>query len=92
MLKMELMMNVNVSLPDELAHFVTNKVENGQYASLSEVVQDALRLMAQHDSSEVEKRTWLQNAWQEGLESGSAGEIDFTALKQEARAKFLTKA
>lgn len=89
---MELMMNVNVSLSDELARFVANKVEIEGYSSSSEVIQDALRLMEQNDRDNAEKLVWLQNAWQEGLESGSAGEIDFTALKQEARAKFPMKA
>jgi antitoxin ParD1/3/4 len=30
----------------------------------------------------------LQVAWKEGIDSGDAGEVDFSALKREARARF----
>ena len=36
---------------------------------------------------EAEKLNCLRKAWQEGLDSGDAGELDFKALKQEARAR-----
>jgi hypothetical protein len=36
---------------------------------------------------EVEKLNCLRKAWQEGLDSADAGELDFEALKQEARAR-----
>ena len=38
-------MNMNVSLPEELANFVKDKVSSGRYGSSSEVVREALRLM-----------------------------------------------
>jgi antitoxin ParD1/3/4 len=59
-------MNIKVSLTDELAKFVDAQVANGRYASSSEVVQEALRLMEHFDPAEIEKRRWLQNAWREG--------------------------
>jgi hypothetical protein len=34
--------------------------------------------------TEAEKLHYLRKAWQEGLDSGDAGELDFEALKQEA--------
>ena len=33
------------------------------------------------------QRAALRQAWKEGLDSGDAGEIDFAALKTEARAR-----
>ena len=42
---MEAPVNLNVSLTDELANFVTSKVAAGHYSSSSEVVREALRLM-----------------------------------------------
>ena len=36
---------------------------------------------------EAEKHHYLRRVWQEGLDSGDAGELDFKALKQEARAR-----
>jgi uncharacterized protein len=78
-------MNMNVSLPVELANFVKDKVSTGRYGSSSEVVREALRLMEKTERQEAEKVEWLRRAWKEG-DSGDAREIDFTALNREARA------
>ena len=80
-------MNMNVSLTDELANFVKAKVAAGRYTSSSEVVREALRLMEKVEQQEAEKLGFLRKAWQEGIDSGDAGEMDFTALKKEARAR-----
>ena len=80
-------MNMNVSLPEELANFVKDKVSSGRYGSSSEVVREALRLMEKTERGEAEKLEWLRRAWQEGVDSGDAGEVNFTALKKEARAR-----
>jgi antitoxin ParD1/3/4 len=40
---------MNVSLTPELDKFVIGKVESGRYASASEVVREALRLLEAHD-------------------------------------------
>ncbi len=42
---------MNVSLTPELEKFVSSKVESGRYNSASEVVREALRLLAEHDSA-----------------------------------------
>jgi antitoxin ParD1/3/4 len=78
-------MNMNVSLTEELANFVKAKVGTGRYASSSEVVREALRLMESVERRDAEKLGWLRRAWQEGIDSSDAGELDFAALKQEAR-------
>lgn len=80
-------MNMNVSLTDELADYVKAKVLAGRYASSSEVVREALRLMEKIESQEAEKLDLLRQAWKEGIESGDAGALDFSALKKEARAR-----
>ena len=80
-------MNMNVSLPDELANFVKAKVATGRYGSSSEVVREALRLMEKAELQEAEKLALLRQAWREGVDSGDAGEIDFAALKAQARAR-----
>ncbi len=76
---------MNVSLPEELANFVKEKVATGRYGSSSEVVREALRLMEKTEKQEAEKLTWLRQAWREGEDSGDAGEIDFAELKARAR-------
>ncbi len=80
-------MNMNVSLPEELANFVKGKVATGRYGSSSEVVREALRLMERTELQEAEKLALLRQAWKEGVDSGEAGEIDFATLKAEARAR-----
>ena len=78
-------MNMNVSLPEELAEFVKAKVSTGRYSSSSEVVREALRLLEQQDIKNAEKLRWLQMAWQDGVDSGDAGELDIEALKREGQ-------
>ena len=73
--------------PEELANFVKQKVSTGRYGSSSEVVREALRLMEKTELQEAEKLALLRQAWKEGVDSGDAGEVDFTALKTEARAR-----
>jgi antitoxin ParD1/3/4 len=43
--------------------------------------------MEKVEQQEAEKLSYLRKAWQEGIDSGDAGELDFKALKQEARAR-----
>lgn len=81
-------MNMNVSLPEELAKFVKDKVATGRYGSSSEVVREALRLMEKTEHQEAEGRALLLQAWKEGIDSGDPAEINFAALKREARRRF----
>ena len=46
---------MNVSLTPELDKFVISKVESGRYASASEVVREALRLLEAHDRARGEE-------------------------------------
>ena len=80
-------MNMNVSLPEELANFVKDKVATGRYGSSSEVVREALRLMEKIEQQQAEKLALLRQAWKEGVDSGDAGEIDLATLRKEARAR-----
>lgn len=84
-------MNMNVSLTKELANFVKAKVSGGRYASSSEVVREALRLMEKLERQEAEKLGLLRQAWQEGVDSGDAEPIDLVTLKQEARSRLARK-
>jgi antitoxin ParD1/3/4 len=84
-------MNMNVSLTEELANFIKAKVSGGRYASSSEVVREALRLMEKVERQEAEKLGLLRQAWREGVDSGEAEAIDFAALKREARARLAAK-
>jgi antitoxin ParD1/3/4 len=80
-------MNMNISVPEELANFVKDKVSTGRYSSSSEVVREALRLMEKTEQQEAEKLGLLRHTWKEGVESGDADEIDFADLKKKGRAR-----
>ena len=43
--------------------------------------------MEKLEQQEAEKLSFLRKAWQEGIDSGDAGEIDFAALKKDARGR-----
>lgn len=77
-------MNVEVSLPDELNELIEAKVASGRYASASDVVSDALRLLEQDDAAKLK---WLREAYRIGIESGDAGPFDLEEFKVEARAR-----
>jgi antitoxin ParD1/3/4 len=62
------------------------KAASGRYSSSREVVCAARRLMETIEQREAEKLSLLRKAWDEGIGSGGAGEVDFSDLKQEARA------
>jgi len=43
--------------------------------------------MERHEQIEAAKLKWLQEAYQNGIASGDAGELDLKAVKAEARAR-----
>ena len=78
-------MNVSISLTPELLGLIKAKVESGRYTSTSEVVREALRLLERSDQLEGERIAGLRRAWQEGVDSGDAGPLDFAELRDAAR-------
>ena len=78
-------MDVSVSLTPDLVELIEAKVASGRYASTSEVVREALRLLERADRHDAEELLRLREAWEEGVASGDAGPLDFAALKAEAR-------
>ncbi len=45
--------------------------------------------MEKIEQQEAEMLAFLRRAWKEGIDSGDAGQIDFMALKEEARARLV---
>lgn len=69
------MATMNISLPAEMVEFVESEVSDGGYASSSEVVREALRLL-QHDKAlEREKLAILRREIGLGLEAAAAGRL-----------------
>jgi antitoxin ParD1/3/4 len=78
-------MGMNVNLTPQLEELVRSKVATGMYNSASEVVRDALRLMAQHDQVHRVKLEQLRQEIKLGLNSGDASTWDAVSFKRQAR-------
>lgn len=61
---------VTVSLTPEMAAMVRQKVENGEYTSVSEVVREALRDWSRKQSSEQQELQELRALLKEAIDSG----------------------
>jgi len=61
-------------------------VSAGDAGSMQEAVEKAVDAWLTDRAFESLSDEALQKLWREGVESGEAAEIDFTALKAEARA------
>jgi antitoxin ParD1/3/4 len=79
---------VSIALTKEHIELAKNAVASGEYASVSEVVREALRewhLRQPLRHAEVER---LRKAWQEGIESGPPEPFDIEEIKRKARQSF----
>jgi antitoxin ParD1/3/4 len=65
-------MTMNINLTPQLEDMVRRKVASGLYASASEVVREALRLMEEQDRLRAAKLEQLRQDIREGLNSGEA--------------------
>jgi antitoxin ParD1/3/4 len=66
---------MNVSLTPELEQMIQEKVASGLYASASEVVREALRIMRTRDEARQQKLTELRREVQEGVDAAARGEL-----------------
>ena len=76
---------MTVVFPEPMADQIRAAVEAGEYASTSEAVRDAVRLWSGRRQLRQQELERLRGAWDAGKASGTAGAIDFDALRQEAR-------
>jgi len=81
-------MAINVSLTPQLEELVREKVKSGRYNSASEVVREALRLMATYER--VRERALakvqadVEAGWQQ-VEEGKVKDFDPEAIKRRGR-------
>jgi antitoxin ParD1/3/4 len=68
--------NTSIELDDDMIEYALRKVELGEFASISEVVADALRRAEARDMR-IER---LRELIREGEESGPPVEFDFDAF------------
>ena len=76
---------VSVALTSEQISALKAAVDAGEYATTSEIVREAVRdwQLKRELSQEDIKR--LRQMWDDGIASGSAGKLDMTKLRKEAR-------
>lgn len=84
-------MTININLPPQLEAMVRQKVASGRYASASEVVREALRLLEHQERLRDAKLEQLRQDIDEGLASGEAEPWSADELKREARQKKTAK-
>lgn len=80
---------LNIALPSKVAETVRQAVEDGEYASASEVVHDALALWATRRALHAQDLETLRRHWDEGKASGRAGKLDIARIIEEERAKLV---
>jgi antitoxin ParD1/3/4 len=77
------MKNTSISLGDHFREFAERKVQEGRFATTSEVVRAGLRLL----EAEEEKIEALRREIQKGIDSGPAEPFDFDEFIAEMHRK-----
>jgi len=80
-------MPMNINLTPSLEKMVRDKVKSGLYTSASEVIREALRLMAEQDSIRQAKMDLLRQDIHAGMESGPAVVWNPEEVKKAGRKK-----
>jgi len=75
------MKTLNISLTDSLDAYLQQRLEAGTYASVSEVVREALRAMQQRDEQTLELRAAIRR----GLASGKGRSLDELSVEGVAK-------
>ena len=78
-------MTMNINLTPQLEDMVRRKVASGLYASASEVVREALRLMEEQDRVRAAKLEQLRQDIFEGLNSGEPTPWNPEEINREGR-------
>jgi antitoxin ParD1/3/4 len=84
-------MTMNINLTPHLENIVRQKVTSGLYASASEVIREALRLMEEHDQARAIKLEQLRQDIRDGLNSGEPTPWNPEEIKQEGRKRRVTR-
>lgn len=79
---------ISIALTHDLADLVRQAVENGDYASSSEVIRDALRDWKMKRTIQQQQLEELRRLWTEGAASGPGRFFTMEDIIQEARNRF----
>ena len=80
-------MTMNLNLGPQLEERVRQKVASGQYASISEVLSEGLRLIEERDRQRAAMLEHLRQDIREGLESGEPLPWNPEEIKRECHAR-----
>ena len=76
---------LSIALTPEMAKEVRMAVKNGEYASSSEVIREALRDWRRKRALQDQEIEELRDLWREGVESGKGQYGSLEEIKQAAR-------
>lgn len=83
---------MNVSVGREFEEYVREKVESGDYASVSEVVRDGLRLLREKELLFEARLQSIRGEIQQGIDQVERGEVrDGETVMAELKAKLLSR-
>jgi antitoxin ParD1/3/4 len=82
--------NPSISLSDHHRALVDALVESGRYHGVSEVVREGLRLVENQEVGRARALAEIEAVVRDGLDSGSAGELDLNAIVAEAERRAAT--
>ena len=77
--------NTSISLGNYFDQFVQNRISQGRFKNVSEVIRAGLRLLEEEESKVIA----LKNAIQEGIDSGIALDFDSKSHLESIKAKRL---
>ena len=78
---------ISIALTSEQVASLRAAVDGGDYATTSEAVREAIRDWQHKRELQRNDILRLRQLWHEGLASGTAGAVDFEAIKAEGRAR-----
>jgi antitoxin ParD1/3/4 len=79
---------LTIAVTPELRAMVNEAVQEGAYASTSEVIREALRDWQDKRERKREVVLQLRRLWDEGIASGPGEHLDIEGIKAEARRRF----
>ncbi len=79
---------ITIALTPELSALVKESVEQGDYASISEVIRDALRDWKHKRAIQKQEIEELRRLWDAGVKSGPGRFSNMDELIKEAQSRF----
>lgn len=76
---------LSVALTPELGEEIREAIASGEYASISEVIRDALRTWKQFREKREVAVEELRRLWRDGVKSGGDAPLDAEEIKRRGR-------